>query len=148
MKINWGKGIVIAIVLFISFIMYFVVTITTNSEYDYDLVSEQYYEEELTYQERIDASKNAQNLNSTISFEKTADGIVIKLPEELQNKTLHGKVFLYRPSDKQLDFEIALSNVQDYLLVPDKRLLGGRWNISVEIRHENKNYYFTEEIVY
>lgn len=148
MKINWGKGIVIAIVLFISFIMYFVVTITTDNAYDYDLVSEQYYEEELTYQERIDASKNAQNLSSEISFEKTADGIVIKFPEALQHTSLQGKVFLYRPSDKQMDFEIALSNIQNYLLVPDKRLLGGRWNISVEIRHQNKNYYFSEEIVY
>ena len=148
MKINWGKGIVIAIVLFVSFIMYFVISITTNNEYHHELVTEKYYEKELSYQEKIDASKNARSLSSNASFEKTADGILIKLPRELQNTLLHGKVFLYRPSDKQLDFELTFSESTNYLLVPDKRLLDGRWNISVEIRHQDKNYFFTQEIVY
>ena len=148
MKINWGKGIVIAIILFVSFIMYFVVSMTTNNQYEHDLVTERYYEKELTYQEKIDASKNTRSLSESMAFEKTADGILIQLPKELQNTLLLGKVFLYRPSDKQLDFELTFSESTDYLLVPDKRLLGGRWNISVEIRHQNKNYFFKEEIVY
>ena len=84
MKINWGKGIVIAIVLFISFIMYFVVTMTTDHRYDHDLVTENYYQNELTYQEKINASRNTINLSEDITYEQTADGILIKLPKELQ----------------------------------------------------------------
>lgn len=148
MKINWGKGIVIAIVLFISFIMYFVVTMTTDARYEHDLVTENYYKNELTYQQKINASKNALNLSSAIAFEKTADGISIVLPKELQNTELHAKVFLYRPSDKQLDFELTFSASSNNLLVPDNRLLDGRWNISVEIRHQDNDYFFKEEIIY
>ena len=148
MKINWGKGIVIAIIFFIGFIMYFVVTMTTNNQYEHDLVTERYYEKELTYQERIDASKNMQELQGSIIVEKTADGIILRFPEALETKNLEGKVFLYRPSNKQLDFEVAISKSQNYLLVPDKRLLGGRWNINVEFKDQNKNYFYSEEIIY
>jgi len=148
MKINWGKGIVIAIIFFIGFIMYFVVTMTTNNQYEHDLVTERYYEKELTYQERIDASKNMQELQGSITVEKTADGIILRFPEALETKNLEGKVFLYRPSNKQLDFEIAISKIQNYLLVPDKRLLGGRWNINIEFKDQNKNYFYSEEIIY
>jgi nitrogen fixation protein FixH len=148
MKINWGKGIAIAIVLFVSFIMYFVITMTTDHRYDHDLVTENYYKNELTYQEKIDASRNVLNLSSEIVCKSSADGIAIVLPKELQHTELHGKVFLYRPSDKQLDFELTFSESTNYLLVPDNRLLDGRWNISVEIRHENKDYFFKEEIIY
>lgn len=148
MKMNWGKGIVVAIILFVSFIMFFVIKMTTNNDYNHDLVTDKYYEKELKYQEKIDASQNAKELGEKILFDKTADGLIITFPKQLQGKSLEGKVFLYRPSDKQLDFEIPLSNVQDYLLVPDKSLLGGRWNISIEVTQDKKNYFFTEEIVY
>ncbi len=148
MKINWGKGIVIAIVFFVSFIMYFVIKMTTDNRYDYDLVTENYYKNELTYQEKINASRNALNLSSKISYENSADGISIVLPKELQHTELHAKVFLYRPSDKQLDFELTFSKSTNYLLVPDNRLLDGRWNISLEIRHQGNDYFFKEEIIY
>jgi nitrogen fixation protein FixH len=148
MKIDWGKGIVIAIVCFVGFILFFVIKMTTNQGYDHDLVTENYYEKELTYQQRIDASKNAQNLSEKITVENTADGLKIHFPKELKGKTMEGKVFLYRPSDKHMDFEMSISKIQDYLLVPDKRLSDGPWNISVEFKHENKHYLFTEKIVY
>mgnify|MGYP000468383723 CR=1 FL=1 len=148
MRINWGKGIVIAIVMFMSFILYFVISMSTDAKFSHDLVTEKYYEKELKYQEKIDAAKNAQELKETIEIEKTADGLILKFPKIFEKKTLEGKVFLYRPSDKQLDFEIPFSKTNNYLLVPDKSLLGGRWNISIEVTHLKKSYLFTEEILY
>lgn len=50
MKIGWGTGIVIAFALFIAFIMFFVVSMTSNKKYDHDFVTDNYYEKELTYQ--------------------------------------------------------------------------------------------------
>ena len=62
MKLNWGAGILLAFIGFISFIMYFIITMTTNSAYDHDLVSENYYADELKYQNDIDKLKNAKKL--------------------------------------------------------------------------------------
>ena len=61
MKINWGTGIVIAIVAFIGFILYFVITMSTDKTYSYDLVTDKYYQQELKYQQEIDAKKMQQN---------------------------------------------------------------------------------------
>ena len=58
-KINWGTGIVIAIVLFIAFILSFVYKTIFMEEYEHHLVSEDYYKDELHYQEEIDKLNNA-----------------------------------------------------------------------------------------
>ena len=148
MKINWGKGIVIAIVSFVSFIMYFVISMSTDNKFSHDLVTENYYEKELNYQQVIDATKNAKSLYEDISVIKDTKGLQIRFPKIFHNKKVEGKVFLYRPSNKQLDFEIPISITDNYLLVPEERLLGGRWNISVNLKYNNKNYYFSKEINY
>ncbi|MEL0457174.1 FixH family protein [Flavobacteriaceae bacterium SZ-1-7] len=148
MKINWGTGIVIAFIGFISFIMYFIITMSVSDKYNHDLVTEDYYAEELKYQNDIDKLKNANDLETNISFEKTAEGLLINFPEDLEYKKITGKMFLYRPSNKQLDFETAISLSKPYLLIPDNRLVDGRWNIKVDWKYQDKSYLYKETINY
>ncbi len=148
MKFNWGTGIVIAIVGFISFIMYFVITMSTDNTYSHDLVTDKYYQQELLYQQEIDATKNAKALEENITLNRTLKGIQINFPSNFAPKGIKGKVFLYRPSNKQLDFEIPISLTNTYLLVPEKRLLDGRWNITVSWNYKNKDYLFKQELIF
>ena len=148
MKLNWGTGIVIAIIAFIGFIMYFVITMTTNKAYNHDLVSEKYYQKELEFQKSIDATKNVKELKEKIQILKIEEGLKVVFPSEFTPKDIKGKVFLYRPSNKQLDFEMPISLSNTYLLVPENRLLGGRWNIVIDFTYQNKDYLFKEELVY
>ena len=147
MKLNWGTGIVIAIVGFMSFIMYFVISMSTGKNYNHDLVTEKYYQQELHFQDKIDATKNASLLDENIKVKKTTEGIKIYFPAVFLPNKITGKVFLYRPSNKQLDFEIPISLSKTYLLVPEKRLLDGRWNITVSWNHKNKDYLFKKELI-
>lgn len=146
MKINWGTGIVIVIAAFISFIMYFVITMSTNKKYSYDLVTDNYYQQELQYQKQIEAEKNAKNLIENVKLKHSEFGLTVNFPKDLDYKMINGKVFLYRPSNKQLDFEIPISISKPYLLVPEKRLLDGRWNIIVSWTYEKKDYLFKKEL--
>lgn len=148
MKINWGTGIIIAFILFISFIMYFVINMNVNKKYDHDLVTEDYYQEELLHQKEIDKVDNAKELTENVSWEKTNDGIVILFPKNLEYKNITGQVFLYRPSNKKLDSEINISLSDHYLLIPKTRLLDGRWNIKVDWKYNGKSYLYKESIVY
>ena len=148
MKFNWGTGIVIAFIGFIGFIMYFVINMNTNKKYDHDLVTEDYYKQELEFQKDINKEKNAHTLAKNISWEKTENGLIITFPETLKAKDITGKVFLYRPSNKQFDFETDISLSNHNLLIPDKRLLGGRWNIKVDWQYNGKSYLYKKEIVY
>jgi nitrogen fixation protein FixH len=148
MKFNWGTGIVIAFILFISFIMYFVISMNTDKSLDHDLVNENYYKQELEFQSDINKEKNAKTLASKVTWKKTTEGIVISFPAELEDKNITGKVFLYRPSNKQLDFETTILLSNHNLLIPDKRLLDGRWNIKIDWSYKDTNYMLKEEIQY
>ncbi|CAM1373031.1 Cytochrome C oxidase Cbb3 [Tenacibaculum litopenaei] len=148
MKLNWGTSIVIAIIAFIGFIMYFVITMSTDKSYNHDLVTEKYYQKELTYQESINASKNAKQLSSPVKIYRSSNGLTVEFPENFDPTLLKGKVFLYRPSNKHLDFEMPLSLSNNYLLVPENRLLDGRWNITVQWTYKDTPYLVTDEILY
>lgn len=148
MKLNWGTGIVLAFIGFISFIMFFVIRMNTNDKYDHDLVNENYYKAELEYQNDIDKEENSKKLASDITWKKTSEGLVITFPEDLNIADIKGKVFLYRPSNKQVDFESSISLSNHNLLIPDKRLLDGRWNLKVDWEYNGKSYLYKKEITY
>ena len=148
MKINWGTGIVIAFIGFISFIMYFIITLNVDDKYDQDLVTEDYYAAELAYQNDIDKLKNAKNLNENITYKKTAEGLIIQFPMAIDFKKITGKVFLYRPSNKHLDFDTTISLSKPNLLIPDNRLVDGRWNIKIDWQYNGISYLFKESINY
>lgn len=148
MKFNWGTGIVLAFIAFISFIMYFVINMSTNKKYDHDLVTEQYYNKELKFQEDINKSKNARNLVTNITWRKTEEGLEITFPPEMKFNKIKGKVFLYRPSNKQLDYETEISLSSHNLLIPDQRLVGGRWNIYIDWKYDNTAYLYNKKIEY
>ncbi|MDZ7847906.1 MAG: FixH family protein [Owenweeksia sp.] len=55
MKLNWGTGIAIVLILFAISMGY---AVYKAVQQNYDLVTTDYYAEELAYQEKIDQKKN------------------------------------------------------------------------------------------
>jgi nitrogen fixation protein FixH len=148
MKINWGTAIVMSFIAFIAFILYFVFIASTDVRAEHDLVTEEYYKAELAYQEEIDAQTNASKLQPPIKISKVKEGLAISLPKEMNSKNTKGLMSLYRPSDKQLDFNLPLSWSKSHLLIPDKRLLDGRWDIKIYWEYQGKAFLHKERIVY
>lgn len=148
MKINWGTGLVIGMILFIGFILFMVITMSTDEKYSYDLVTEEYYKKELAYQEEIDAEENLSDFSEKITGTKVANGWQISFPEEIETSKVEGTVFLYRPSNKQLDFDLPIELSGSNLLIPDERLLDGRWNITIDWKYDSKKYLYKASISY
>ena len=67
-KISWPAGIIIAISAFVVFILSFVYKATFVPEYDHHLVSDEYYKDELNYQQEIDKLNKAALLKENISL--------------------------------------------------------------------------------
>ncbi|MES2748322.1 MAG: FixH family protein [Bacteroidota bacterium] len=147
MKINWGTGIVIAFAMFISFILYFVIKVQTNPEYDNELVVEEYYKHDAKFGDEMVRVQNAEDLDQKPTIAIASGAITIAFPEVFHPKTITGKVSLYRPSNKELDFAIPISLTSSTLLIPKKSLVGGRWDIMMEWQYEGKAY-LTKEVVY
>lgn len=148
MKINWGTGLVIGMLSFIAFILFLVIKMTTNEDLNHDLVTEDYYMRELRYQDEIDAETNMKDFEEEIQGEKIEDGWLIKFPKEIDAGKISGTVFLYRPSDKRLDFDFPIQLSNSNLIIPDHRLLEGRWDITINWIYNSKNYLYKKAITY
>ena len=147
MKINWGTGIVIAFALFMTFILYFVFEVQSNSKYDNDLVVEEYYKHDTHFQEEMVRIQNAHDLQHkpTVKFEE--EGVKVTIPATFESDKIKGNILLYRPSHKKFDFntEIALTNSS--ILIPHKKLIKGRWDVNMEWQYKGKKY-LTKEVIY
>jgi len=148
MKIHWGWGIVIGMTAFIGFILFFITKMITDKQYDYDLVTEEYYKKEMYYQQEIDAEKNLQLLSAAITGKKTKGGWLLQFPEDFPSSAIKGTVKLYRTSNKKLDFELPLALEDQQLLIPDYKLLEGRWNIIIDWKYNKNDFLYKESITY
>ncbi len=148
MKVNWGTGIILAFIAFISFILYFVVRMNMDDSANHDLVTEEYYKVEVGYQKEIDAENNAKEDSFNLQLKKTPEGLRISFPEGLEYQNIKGTVSLYRPSNKHLDLALPISLSNSHLLIPDKRLLDGRWDIKIWWKYQEKKYLHKESITY
>ena len=145
MKINWGTGIVIAIIAFIGFILFLVTLMLSDENLDHELVTDDYYKKELVYQKEIDAEKNAQALTENITVSKTDEGILIVFPKNFDYSKIEGKVNLYRPSNKNLDFETPINLSSHQLLIPKNNLVEGRWDVSVNWKYDGVSYLYKDK---
>ena len=148
MKINWGTGIVIAFILFIGFIMYMVYSMMSGNQYDHDLVTEEYYKKGTYYQDEIDAEKNTQLLSENIEVKTSSKGVEIIFPKNLNFENIEGTISFYRPSNKKLDFNLPIELTNHSLLLPDNKVVEGRWGITIAWKYEGVNYMFKDNIVY
>ncbi|CAM3695042.1 cytochrome cbb3 oxidase maturation protein CcoH [Flavobacterium saliperosum S13] len=146
MKLNWGTSIVIAFALFMTFILYFVFKVQSDSQYDHEMVTEEYYKKEQNFQGQLDKQQNANDLIERITIESNENGLQIVFPKDFDFKKIKGKVSLYRPSNQKLDFEIPISLSSSNLLIPKTNLVDGRWDISIEWEYEGKEYLNKKEI--
>ncbi|MFC4873670.1 FixH family protein [Negadavirga shengliensis] len=138
---DWGKGIVIVFAVFAT-IMVTMVTICMKQD-DLHLVTANYYEEEIKYQQHIDKVSNTVHLDrETLVFDR--DGKVLHL--DLPVGAL-GELHLFRPSDASLDRKVEVkidgssSNSLDL-----KGLKPGYWRVKLSWTAGDKEYFEEKKI--
>lgn len=140
MKWNWGTGIALTLVLFACIMTFMVIK---ASQQRFDLVSENYYEEEMAYQEVIDQKSNALLLNSKAELQLIDGKLVLSLPEDLALKDKRYTVLMYCETDARLDFFISnKSSSENSIAIPFKHWNTGKWIAKVKLNCENVDYYF------
>jgi hypothetical protein len=145
MKINWGTGIVIAFAIFITFILYFVLKVQSDSKYDNELVVEEYYKHDALFGDEMVRIQNAQDLAEKPTITSTVKGVSIVFPDVFSPEKIKGRVSFYRSSNKKLDFEVPISSAT--VLVLSKDLVPGRWEVNMEWQYDGKQY-LTKETIY
>lgn len=144
MKINWGHGITIAILAFMAFIIYIVFqTFQLNA----DLVQDDFYEQEVLFDEKKKMKHNYKNLSTKIIVEQSPIGILIKFPKRLNN--IDGAIQFYRRDNKKLDktFEIKLS--ADHIqTISYSHFIIGKYDISINFTGNDTSYLHQSEILF
>lgn len=125
---NWGKGIIVAFVLFIGFIVSLVVILMSQNV---DLQSEDYYKKEINYQEEISQQKAANKLNVQIELLVQDEFIVVQLPDSLSISDV--RIDFIRPNNEKSDRHFLIEDTKSYL-ISRKQLNPGKY--LVEIRYK------------
>jgi len=106
-------------------------------------VTENYYEEEIKYQDRIDESNSADKLGrEVISYNAQSKVIELDLP----NGTI-GSLQLFRPSDSSLDQTIKVEVTHSgKTAVPLKELKSGYWKVQLNWTENGVDHYQERKI--
>ncbi len=142
---SWGTGVLLAFALFLAGILGMV---TISMSEDVQLVSERYYDNELRYQERIQATELANGMATRVSVELQPGVVLVRFPRLGSPGDVHGQVTLYRPADRAEDRTLPL--VLDTLWaqsIPTRALASGLWRVQVHWRLHGEEYYAEQPLI-
>lgn len=145
MKFNWGTGIALFYGTFVVVLLYFVIKSTGQ---DNSLVSDQYYADDLAYQQHYDKLRNAQSLEQDLEISAPVDEgqVLLQFPANLGS--VQGTIHFFCPSDSKQDFSVPVKVDTSYLQsVPHTSLKKGMWRIKVDWE-AGGTAYFREEVLH
>lgn len=145
MKNIWPIGIIVFFALFVPAMIGFVIWSTHQRT---DLVSKDYYDQEMRFQQRIDAEQRAKNEGATpkISYDAAAHKIDVRFPGAVTGA--QGSITLYRPSEAELDVKSPLQpDAAGLCELAATNLKPGLWRVKAEWNAAGKAYYAEDSVV-
>lgn len=107
-----------------------------------DLVTKEYYKDELKYQDVIDGTRMANALSGRVQLNQDNEAITIQLPGEMKNERVSGKIWFYCAADAKKDRHISLAMDADAMQQISKKVLQpGSYTVKLNWKSNNKNYY-------
>ena len=135
-KMNWGKGMAIAMVAFMAFIITMAILM---SKVDTNLVEKDYYEKGQNFNAVAQMKANFKERDSLLHIQKTEDYIVVNFTETPDS----GLVHYFRPSDRNADIKLRFTE-KNTIPIERQKLLPGIWKIRILFYLDGKAY-LTEE---
>ena len=146
MNMNWGWGIAILFAFFIVLLIVFVVLSTLNR---FDLVSNDYYKEEIGYQKQIDRIARSQTLEQALTwqYDKMNQIITVNFPATIDPGKISGKIVFFRPSDAKKDRLIIIQpDSHGRQQIDVHTLSSGFWRMKIFWQSELSEFYHEEQV--
>ncbi|MCK6616367.1 MAG: FixH family protein [Cyclobacteriaceae bacterium] len=141
---NWGRWIILSFVLFAGFIG---VIVAISMRQDVNLVSKNYYQDELAYQQKLDRKNNTEQLSVKPEI-SVLDNQYLKIYFPEAKFIEQGTVQVFRPSSDKLDQQFKLQASADSVqLFQMNRLEPGAYRVKLEWTMEGTDYYLEKFIV-
>jgi hypothetical protein len=144
-RFNWGTGIVLAMLIMVSGMIY-LVSIAVRQ--DYDLVDKDYYQKSITYQQHIEKMRNNNALTEKIKFELSEASLKLTFPNLTTFQEYSGEIHFYSPVAEKRDMTLKINLDKNYVQNIDlKSLTKGRYTVKIDWNAGGTGYYQEEEIV-
>jgi hypothetical protein len=115
-----------------------------------DLVTADYYEQEVRYQDHLDRVNRAASLQAPaqIGYDTATKLITVTLPAEHLNQPLKGWIQLYRPSSATLDQKLNLQvDAAGHQNISAANLSDGLWHVRVSWTMNGADYYYDQKLI-
>ena len=145
MRMNWGHKLTLVFLVFGSMTGYLVYRC---SQTKFDLVSKEYYKDELAYQQVIDASRHARLLNGNVSVLPLGDSLLINLPVAANTAGINGHALFYCTADAAKDRKIILKpGPSGEQFIGRSQLMPGSYLVKFSWSAGANNYYAESSVV-
>lgn len=141
---NWGTRIVF---LYTGFVALILALVFGASSQDFHLVTENYYAEELDYQETILASQNAKALDIPMIVTTNLPDKEMLLTFPPAQSEVIGELTFYRPANADEDKVVVLRPTDRQQAVSFAGMSRGKWLAKIRWEHDGRTY-FQEETLF
>ncbi len=139
MTLNWGHKITIVLVLFAALMF---TLVYKSIKTDFQLVSKDYYKDELQFQQVIDGSKNANALTTSLTLTQTQNGISIQFPQEMKDKVLEGDIWFYCSYNDRNDLRLKIDATKEAIqLINRSQLAAATYTVKTNWKADGTLYY-------
>jgi hypothetical protein len=142
----WPLGIAI---IYIAFVLILVALIIFSRFQRVDLVTEDYYDREIKYQQQINRIDRAQSLSEPVHWihDNKKRVVIVNFPPDFNPDQIQGNILFFRPSDAKQDRVVAVNLSADGTQqISTQNLTPGLWKLKV-FWHVNKIEYYEEGIL-
>ena len=145
MKISWGHKILF---VYLGFVIGIMVLVFLANQQKFDLVTPNYYDAELKFQNVIDQKQRVTELSAPPKIAHSVNSVSIQLPEEFLNKNVTGELYLYRTSDASKDLKTNFETTKSCVEVSLKNNISGAYEVKLSWKADGKTYYNEQRIFF
>ena len=138
MNISWGTRIFF---LYTAFVALIVTLVVSASNMDFDLVSKDYYQQELGFQKRLEATSATNALSEPVAVTANASNVVIIFPRELSGEAFTADVRFYSPINDTYDREFSLQATDGKVFIERTKLGKTAYRLQIAWVAGGRNYY-------
>lgn len=142
-KIGWGWKVGL---LYSSFVAMMIVLVIASSRQEFDLVSKDYYKDEISYQQVLDANRNQAGLSGTLTISVNDATVKIVFPAEFAGKPISGKIFFYSIVQNDWDKTFPIVATDNAVVIDRTLLQHANYKVKINYTVDDKDYYLENDL--
>jgi len=118
------------------------------SSQKFDLVTKDYYDQELKYQQVINQAANSSRLSAPVTIERNKGELKISFPNEMKRKKKLVDFYLYYAADAKKDFRRSFELDENEIVQALPVGMKGMYELKLSWEAEGVKYYFEQKLFF